>query len=214
MNAVDLNRDPAEPAFLIPIKSFNDAKSRLAEMLSHEARYQLAKAMATTVVSACHSAPVYIVCDDDEVAEWSTSIGATVLWEPADGLNRAVTQGRHRVADIGHDRVVIVHSDLLLVGDLCWLQDFQSNECIIVPDRHRQGTNALAIPSSTDFDFHYGPGSFHMHLAEAAKRNLSVAITEDVAVGFDVDTPDDLQADVLALQQAHEKYVGGPIPEE
>ena len=39
----------------------------------------------------------------------------------------------------------------------------------LVPDRHDDGTNVLALPADVGFRFAYGPGSFRHHLAEAAQ---------------------------------------------
>jgi 2-phospho-L-lactate guanylyltransferase len=194
VKAPDLHRGGPTPAFLIPIKAFNLAKGRLAESLSSADRRDLANYLALCVFGSCDQTANYVVCDDEDVSDWAFMIGSTPLWTPADGLNDAVTKGRARITELGHDRVIVIHSDLPLVVDTNWLARFPADRCVIVPDRHRQGTNALVVPSGTDFTFQYGPGSFHKHIAEAAQRNLPISIVEDEAVGWDLDTPDDLIA--------------------
>ena len=49
--------------------------------------------MAAQVVAACVPLPVAVVCDDQDVAQWASELGATVMWEPGQGLNGAVRAG-------------------------------------------------------------------------------------------------------------------------
>ena len=58
-------------AVLVPVKAFRDAKGRLSEALSPQERAELSRSMAATVVQAAAPLPVWIVCDDDDVAEWA-----------------------------------------------------------------------------------------------------------------------------------------------
>ena len=63
---------------LIPLKSFVQAKLRLATVMTEEGRVDLAKKMAEIVLDAAHPLPVAIVCDDSEVAAWAREKGAEV----------------------------------------------------------------------------------------------------------------------------------------
>ena len=70
---------------LIPLKSFVEAKFRLAEVMGEEERIDLAKKMAQIVVEAATPLPVAIVCDDEEVAAWAHEKGAEVIWADKSG---------------------------------------------------------------------------------------------------------------------------------
>ena len=107
-------------AVLVPVKGFRHAKVRLAPALGADERAALARRMADGVVAAARPLPVFIVCDDDEVAAWATAAGAEVLWRPGRGLNGAVADGVAALAAIGVDRVVVAHADLPLAADLAW----------------------------------------------------------------------------------------------
>lgn len=182
----------ATTAVLIPVKSFVDAKARLADALEPAARADLARTMATTVVRAAAPLPVWVVCDDDEVATWATALGASVLWKPGRGLNGAVEEG---IADLAHldvDRVIVAHADLPHAETLAWLADL--DQVVLVPDRHDDGTNVMVIPTHCGFVFAYGPGSFRAHEAEAARLGLSTTVRRDERLGWDVDRPADLVA--------------------
>jgi 2-phospho-L-lactate guanylyltransferase len=178
-------------AVLIPVKDFTQAKARLAGVLSPADRALLARWMAERVVAAAGSLPVFIVCDDEAVAEWATSVHATVLWRPGHGLNGAATDGVAALAAEGFASAIVAHSDLPLAHDLAVLP--RDGAAVFVPDRHGDGTNAIAIPAASGFEFRYGARSFERHLAEAATLDLPVIVHRDARLGLDVDTPDDLR---------------------
>lgn len=182
-------------AVLIPVKDFTQAKARLAGVLSPADRARLARWMAERVVAAAAPLPVYVVCDDDTVAAWAETVGASVLWRPHRGLNGAATEGVVAIAAAGFTTAVVVHSDLPLAHGLDALADAAaagSGTAVLVPDRHRDGTNAIALPAASGFTFHYGARSFDRHVAEAEALGLAVVVRADAGLGLDVDTPDDL----------------------
>jgi len=152
-------------AVLVPVKSFRHAKVRLASALDPARRAALAREMAVGVLAASRPLPVYVVCDDDEVARWASEEGANVLWSPERGLNGAVDDGVTALAAAGIDRVVVAHADLPLAIDLAWPAGHDG--VTLVPDRHDDGTNVACVPAKSGFRFAYGPGSFRRHGAEA-----------------------------------------------
>lgn len=180
---------------LVPVKSFRRAKQRLATIANAQERAELARALAEGVLDAAGDTPTFVVCDDAEVATWAEQHGATVLWRPGRGLNPAVTEGVAALADCELDHVVVAHSDLPLAHDLAALAEPAT--VTIVPDRHDDGTNVLALPTGVDFRFRYGPRSSHAHRALAAELGLAVRVVRDERLGLDLDTPDDLAHPLL-----------------
>jgi 2-phospho-L-lactate/phosphoenolpyruvate guanylyltransferase len=180
-------------AVLVPVKAFSRAKHRLAAVLDPLARRTLARDLATRVVRAAGAMPVYVVCDDDDVAAWAESVGATVLWRPGAGLNAAVTDGVATLAVQGIDDVVVAHADLPLATDLAVVTGFDG--VTLVTDRRRDGTNVMCLPAAAGFTFAYGPGSFERHRAEATRHGLAVRVLDDPSLAWDVDEPDDLPPD-------------------
>ena len=132
-------------AVLVPVKAFDQAKHRLAPALDAPARAELARSMATNVVSVAAPLPVWVVCDDDDVAAWAAIEGAQVLWRPGRGLNGAVTDGVDHLAGLGFDQVIVAHADLPHALDLAWVADFDG--VTLVPDRHDDGTNVACVPT-------------------------------------------------------------------
>lgn len=178
-------------AVLIPVKAFEQAKGRLSEALDQPTRAKLAREMATHLVRVQHNLAVAICCDDPDVAEWATSVGASTIWCPGTGLNGAVQQGVRELRDAGYTSVAVAHSDLPLASSLDRLLGWSG--VTLVPDRHRSGSNVIVVPTSIDFQFSYGPASFHRHVAEAVRHRRGIRIVHDVQLGWDVDHPDDLK---------------------
>lgn len=177
-------------AVLVPVKSFRDAKVRLAPALSPERRALLAREMADRVVQSAGELPVAVVCDDREVAAWARTAGALVIWEPGRGLNGAVHEGVRRLGESGVDLVIVAAGDLPLARDLSWIGNFPG--ITIVPDRHGNGSNVIAVPPSAGFSFAYGPGSFSRHVGEAKRTGVPYRVVHDSPLAWDVDEPDDL----------------------
>ena len=105
-------RAAPEAVVLMPVKAFSRAKKRLAPVLSPEGRAALAREMAEHVIKAAKPLPVVVVCDDEEVADWSENLGARALREPGLGLNGAVNAAVSQLDGEGYRRLVVVHSDL------------------------------------------------------------------------------------------------------
>ena len=179
-------------AVLVPVKAFDQAKVRLAPAMSAPERAALAQEMATRVVASAAGLAVAVVCDDAQVAAWARRLGALVIWEPGRGLNGAVQEGVARLAAAGAGLVVVAAGDLPLATDLRWVTRFPG--VTIVPDRRRDGTNVIAVPTSVAFTFSYGPGSFARHLDEARRTGLPIRVVHSSPLAWDVDVPDDLAA--------------------
>lgn len=175
---------------LVPIKAFHDSKLRLAPVLSPAERDALARDLAARVIRAAAGIPVAVVCDDHDVAAFAEGLGADVLWTPGLGLSGAVGRGVEVLASRGATTVTVAHADLPHAERLDAIG--LDGSVTLVPDRHRDGTNVASVPAQAGFVFHYGPGSFGRHIAEAASLGLNVEVLEDERLATDVDRPGDL----------------------
>lgn len=197
-----------DAAVLIPIRSFDDAKTRLAGVLSAADRNRLARAMAERVVHAAHELPVHIVSDDTDVARWARGIGAQVLAPGVAGLNASVTAAADVVAASAEPpaRLIIAHADLPLADDL---RIVTGVGVAVAPDSARDGSNVLSVPTGSGFRFQYGPGSFAAHRDEAGRLGLAYTIIDDPSLALDVDEPGDLiQLDDATREPASSRRKG------
>ena len=184
-------------AVLVPVKSFAAAKLRLASLLDGAEREALVRSMAATVLRAASRLPVAVVCDDAEVRDWATSLGAGVVWAPGRGLDGAVADGVAALAAGGAERVIVAHADLPLATDLAWVARFPG--VTLVPDTCDDGTNVACVPVDAGFPFAYGPGSFARHAAATHRLGLPLRVVRDPLLGRDVDEPADLAAAGVAV---------------
>ena len=184
---------PDDTAVLVPVKSFRRAKARLTGALDPAARHLLARWMAERVVAAAGPLPVFVACDDDEVADWADATGAEVLWSPGMGLNGAVDSGVTTISGKGFTHVVISHGDLPLARSLAPIVDLvRRGHVVLVPDRRADGTNVLGRPCRVEIPASYGAGSFRQHLTWALAGGCSVTVRHDAELSLDLDTVADL----------------------
>ena len=181
---------------LIPVKDFRQAKARLAGVVPAEDRIRLARWTADLVVAAAAPLPVFVACDDPDVATWAESAGATVLWRPSVGLNAAVLDGIAALADAGIEHVIVAHSDLPVPSPLAAV--VLTGGVVLVPDGRSDGTNVLAVPTRCGFQPAYGSQSFRRHLAHVLGLGLPVRVHRDSRLALDLDTPDDLFHPIIA----------------
>lgn len=177
-------------ALIVPVKSFAIAKGRLASVMSEDARAELARECATRVLRAAGNWPTYVVCDDNDVEQWAIRHGATVVHCPEPGINAAVRAGRDHAALDDIEHVVIAHGDLPLAHRFDHL--VTGGTITFVPDRHRDGTNVIALPASSPFETSYGPQSFVRHVEQARALSLPHLIVEDDDLSLDIDTAEDV----------------------
>jgi 2-phospho-L-lactate guanylyltransferase len=192
-----VGRGSASVAVVVPIKAFAHAKARLSNVLDPGERAALARSMATAVVEAAarDGFAVVVVTDDDEVDDWASGHGATVVRPSAPGLDAAARAGVDGALALGPVRVVVAHGDLPHATTFAHVAE-RGEDVVIVPDRHRDGTNVIALDGAAAFEFHYGPGSFDAHCAEAARLGLTVGVLDDPALAWDVDVAADLTRDM------------------
>lgn len=180
-------------ALLVPLKSFTSGKGRLGDSLDSGDRAELIRTLAAGVLAAARDLPAWVVCDDTEVAAFAVQHGAQVVWRGG-GLNQAVQAAFVHLGYEGFDRVIVAH------GDLAEARSFSAfvgasvppRSAIIAPDRHGDGTNVIALPTSAAFRFSYGPGSYQRHRIEASQHGLQLILAAAPELGLDVDTPEDL----------------------
>ena len=189
---------------VVPVKSFDAAKQRLSPGLGGGSRQLLAQAMFSDVMAALRRVrgldAVAVVTDDHEIEAMLRSDRVTVLSDDGrDGQSAAALVGiRHAMAE-GYGRALLVPGDTPLmdpaaVDDLLGRSRAERQAVTIVPDRHREGTNALVISPPDAFEPSFGPASLERHLEAARAAGLSHRVDEVESLMHDVDTSDDLRA--------------------
>ena len=106
---------------LVPLKSPDRAKSRLAGVLTPARRARLFLALAERVICALRATPgidnVAVVTASPEIADFSRSLQACPLVQPADaGMSAALEFGLRELQALAPDRVLMIPGDLPLIS--------------------------------------------------------------------------------------------------
>ena len=193
---------PSRIAAVIPVGTFEGAKSRLGDALDAEERQDLTERLLAQTVAAALTlerlADVLVVSPDREVLRRAADQGARTLRQRSRGLNAGLAEGRADVVAGGADAILVLPIDLAFVSSEAiadvldpLIRSGSSAAVVLVSDRHGTGTNALALRPPAVIEFAFGPGSrrAHREAAEAA----GAAYTEiGGPLTFDIDTPADL----------------------
>lgn len=189
---------------IVPVKALGEAKSRLAGVLSPQARRRLVLAMLDDVLAALAATPAIsqtvVVSPDAEVAAAARGRHASVCHESAPtSLNGAIRLGLHQGPIRADARCLILPADVPLVtaGEIGTLLAHgpggERPGVVITPSHDGGGTNALVLTDRDVMGPSFGTDSFkrHLELAEALHQNPRVVCLP--GLGFDIDTPDDLR---------------------
>lgn len=186
-----------ECVLIVPLRSFDTAKSRLSEVFTVAERAHLARSCAEGVLDRGVGCRRVVVCDDDSVESWARDLDVDCVRVTGNGLNSALFEALPTVRLL-HPRadLVIAHGDIVgPVGldDLLMSPPSNAN-VVIVPDRRRDGTNVLRLDprAAETWVFDYGPGSFGRHELAARNHGWTVVVHEDEGLSVDLDTPEDL----------------------
>jgi 2-phospho-L-lactate/phosphoenolpyruvate guanylyltransferase len=197
---------------ILPIKSFTEAKQRLANELNPGPRRALAEAMFSDVLIALRRArsveSILVVSSDHGAQQIAGGHGARVLEEhSATGHSEAALLGIAYAVEANTPRVLLVPGDCPLLDpaelDELLGRPVPARSALIVPDRHGTGTNALLLTPPGALRPSFGPGSCARHVANAQQEGCTPEVVEVASLALDVDTPEDLTALRAALESSH-----------
>ncbi len=186
---------------LIPCKSLDQGKSRLATALDVHARRALCEfllcrtlAMACTLVAPDQ---VHLVTADPNAVEIAGRYGASVLADSSLDLNRALEEARAAIiarhADV--EGLLIMPIDLPLSTSHSLSSVVSApGDIVIVPDESETGTNLLFLRQAAagTFQFRFGPNSYQAHCRLAKEARLTLRAVRDGTLSFDIDLPEQL----------------------
>lgn len=164
----------------------------------------------------------------DLIAEPKISIGLTAkLNRQFSPLNAAINAGCERVLSVADETdICVLHADLpeLSISEIERIARHRESlpassrrDCItLLSDRHQTGTNTMLLHSSHFLPlkvqqreklntqlFHFGSNSFQLHQQAFATQKIPFDRIFSPSIAADIDTPSDLMAFVLGLNQAH-----------
>ncbi|MEN6410156.1 MAG: 2-phospho-L-lactate guanylyltransferase [Anaerolineaceae bacterium] len=187
---------------IVPVKPLRRGKSRLAGVLSEEERTALNYSMLGHTLEILSAVPeidqTLVVSRDPAALALAREYHArTVLEDGSPHLNTALKRATV-VAQVYATRgVLVLPADIPLVN----VQDLQKiislakkpPVMVIVPDRRKDGTNALLICPAGIVDYSFGPGSFQRHCERARKYGIHLEVCDLPSLALDLDLPEDLE---------------------
>jgi 2-phospho-L-lactate guanylyltransferase len=184
---------------IIPVKRLTAAKRRLAGALPPEARRQVAEAMYLDTLAKlrrCRTLDeLLVVTAESSIARHARWFGHEVLVQESDtGHSEAASAGVRMALERGAERVAMLPADCPLLDpeELDWHLGQSPRTALIVPDRHRTGTNALILCPPTVFAPAFGPDSCARHVSRARAANVGFSLEEIDSLAVDLDTPEDM----------------------
>lgn len=184
---------------LVPIRSLHGGKTRLAHLLDERQRshlvVELARQLLQTVQQSGVVDDLVVLTSDPALMQSLPLPGGRFQPKVPHGLNAAVNAGREMALASGADRLLVMFPDLpeITAADVQAID--QSRAAVtIVPDRRRDGTNALLLQGVSvirEFAFHYGPGSCQAHRNAAESLGEAAQLLDRPAMAIDLDTEDD-----------------------
>lgn len=184
---------------LIPVKSLDQAKSRLATHLTQAQRATLVLDMLYHVLSILQTSNVLhrisVVSLDQRVLDHARAWGAYTHIEEDVGHNPALTAAATKELAEGATSLLTLSADLplLQVSDIHgMIEQAKHHPVILAPSHDQTGTNALLVRPPLALPYLFGPGSLQHYLSESRIRQLSSSLYSSIGLGLDLDTNEDL----------------------
>lgn len=187
---------------IVPVKRFENAKTRLSSMLDTEDRIRLSSLMLEDTLQILSVAPpltqVIIVSADKRADEIATKHGAKFLPEEKEnGVNSAVAlaDGYCIEKEAADATIVIPHDlpllDSIVISKACELAEKESTCIVICPSVRYDGTNMLLRKPPSVIGTFYETDSYNMHVRAAIKLGIPVKPLLSKSLMYDIDTPED-----------------------
>ncbi len=186
---------------IVPVKRFENAKTRLSSVLDRNDRIHLSSLMLEDTLRILSSSSsltkVIVVSSDKRAQKLAKRHGANFVNEEREqGVNSAVALADSYCMREAADASIIVPYDLPLLeeSDIRKAQELAQNEfqCIVIcPSRRYDGTNVLLRKPPSAITTSYDSDSYNMHIKTALSRGISIKYLISKTLMYDIDTPED-----------------------
>jgi 2-phospho-L-lactate guanylyltransferase len=183
---------------LVPVKSLDEAKSRLAAHLTRTQRIALVLDMLHHVVCTLQKSAtltdISIVSSDKRVLTQVHIWGATALVEKCAGHNPALTIAATQLRAAGTDALLTISADLphlqpQHIQDM--IEQSRRHDIVLATAQNNTGTNAILVRPPLAIPYVFGTNSFQRYQQEAQQRGLHIATYISPGTSLDIDTIDD-----------------------
>lgn len=187
---------------IVPVKRFENAKTRLSSILDTDDRIHLSLLMledTLQILSVVQSlTQVITVSADKRVEEIAAKHGANFLLEEKErGVNSAVALTDNYCMKEAADATIVIPHDLPLldstdISKACELAENESRCIVICPSLRYDGTNMLLRKPPSIIATFYDADSYNMHVKAAIRLGIPVKRLFSKNLMCDIDTPEDV----------------------
>jgi len=200
-----------EPVHVVlPMRTVSGGKARLGQALDAEEREELVLGLLLQTLRVLGAWPacrrIHIVSPDPVlgVATRQAGVEVSVHRQEGEGLNEGIRLGVSAACVEDAASVLVLPGDLplldvgaldelLLAADACLVAASGGPVMAIAPADAGGGTNALLLHPPEVIAPSFGPSSFEAHLRAAESAEVAVQVVRDPILGYDLDTPEDLE---------------------
>src|SRR6185312_2545927 len=185
---------------LSPVKTLQEAKSRLAGHLTQYERTALVLDMLHHVLDVLCSCKIFerisVVSPDPTVLERVQAWGAQALIEEEQGHNPALYAAALRELTTGTTALLTLSADLPLLqaSDISSMIEYAKQyDVVLAPSRDGTGTNAFLVHPPLALPYLFGVGSLQRYITQAKQQHLSSVLVQSIGFALDIDTIEDLE---------------------
>jgi 2-phospho-L-lactate guanylyltransferase len=182
----------------MPMKPFDQAKSRLADVMPREQRERLARVLflRTQRFFATHFGDFdrLVVTPSQGVKHACRRIGAECLMEPGvEGMNVAAMRAIGWAAERGYSKILLIPGDVpvWMRSEVHMLIGLGNRHDVVIARARDGGTNALLLGLPNQFQCSYGSNSSLVHQQAALDAGLTAWVCKPPFLAHDLDVPAD-----------------------
>ncbi len=200
-------------AIIIPLKKFENSKSRLNLLLDSEERRTLCRLLVIDMIEELHKlkdVQILIITSERIEEELSENLKKDIIFiheKDNTGVNNAVEIADSFIKSKGFTSSIIIPIDLPLLSSddilkiIEFSRDFEKCVCI-VPSNRFDGTNILLRKPNAIINTYYDDDSFYNHVKTTLDKELFLKIFYDEKLMMDLDTVED----IISILRFHDTY--------
>jgi 2-phospho-L-lactate guanylyltransferase len=202
---------------IVPVKRFENGKSRLATLLTIAERVKLCQLLLddtlSTLKKTSRISKVIVVSSDRDAEKIAKSYHAKFLKENKDmGVNEAVALADNYCSEAGANATIVIPQDLPLllpkdIDMMCKSAEEYEKCLVICPSLRYDGSNALLRRPVLLLQTYYDNNSYETHIKVARELGVNVKVFLSQRIMLDLDTVEDIQNLLKEPRSTHKAFV-------
>jgi 2-phospho-L-lactate guanylyltransferase len=199
---------------IVPVKSFENAKSRFGSLLSMHERIKLSGMLLERTICTLKKTPtiqrILLVSSDTRIKGIASKYGVTFLEESKEaGVNSAVRLADKFCISAGADASLVLPTDLPLIVpediDIMCKTVLEKDSCVILcPSYKFDGSNVLFRKPCNIIRTSYDKNSYPNHVLAGIRSNANTRVLFLNRLMIDIDTVNDIKK-MLSIGQSNDQ---------